>query len=190
MALSSGGQFWLKQTRQMRHEATFKHELLMTWQVLPQKLCNDANKVDFTRNACQTVTMQYLVTVRGQYRQFLSKCGLHTRNSLQALMVCARHHGGWSPWLHSQLRSSTLTGAQRSCSLLGRHCSLAVSLSFLSTNTHMHTCTDMHTRTHTHMRAHACTDQQQSHTNTSVQSPCQTDRQQTDSYAGCLQLCI
>lgn len=84
MALSSGGQIWLKQTRQMRREATFKHELLMTWQVLPQKLCDDANKVDFTRNACQTVTMQYLVTVRGQYRQFLSKCGLHTRSSLQA----------------------------------------------------------------------------------------------------------
>lgn len=30
MALSSGGQRWLKQTRQMRHKTTSKHELIVT----------------------------------------------------------------------------------------------------------------------------------------------------------------
>lgn len=36
MALSSGGQLLLKQTRQMRHETTSKHELIMT-EAPPQK---------------------------------------------------------------------------------------------------------------------------------------------------------
>lgn len=85
-------------------------------------------------------------------------------------MVCARHHGGWSPWLHSRLRSSALTGAQWSCSLLGRHCSL----SFLSTNTHMHTCTDMHACTDTCEHTHVLT-------SSSLIPRCRAHARQTDS---------
>lgn len=62
MALSSGGQLWFKQTRQMRHNTTSKHELIVT-EVTPKKkkLWHEANKVECPSNVCQIFIIQHFV---------------------------------------------------------------------------------------------------------------------------------
>lgn len=126
-ALSSGGQLWLKQTRQTRQKTWTDHdwgkknfEMKLTKWNVPGML----------------VIMQHFGWQREGMWQTLpylkadSIPGAPSRHRRRRIFF--RQHGGWSQWHHSQ----SSTGAQRSCSPLACHCSLFAWLTFLI---HKHT---------------------------------------------------
>ncbi len=57
MALSSGGQLWLKQTGQMSHKTTSKRELIMSEATPPKKTLSWSQQDP--KKACQTVFMRH-----------------------------------------------------------------------------------------------------------------------------------
>lgn len=81
MALSSGGQLWLKQSRQMSRKTTSKHELIRAER--PSKNF-ELKRTRSQESLSDSFYMAFWATVRRRQRLFLSKCWLHISRSLQA----------------------------------------------------------------------------------------------------------
>lgn len=92
MALSSWGPLWLKQSRQMRHKTTSKHELIVT-KATPKKNLELKLELSGMSQECLSDSLYaaFWVTAGWRNRHFLSKNRFHTRSSLQA-------SASWKRW--------------------------------------------------------------------------------------------